>query len=168
MSDMRQVHADLVRTAGFERETHETYRSPGIYNLVVSASRTTVALDNGHLLPLLGMASNRCLNSALQCWEASTHQRHIAPLQLASFQLCGQMPMTAVVLGHQQESRRVFIEPMHNAWAFFPADARQRLAVKEQGINQSPTGMTRARMHHQARRFVDYQEGIVLIDNLQR
>src|SRR5262249_48127781 len=124
MSDMRQVHAELVRTAGFERETRETYRSPGIYNLVVRAGRTTVALDNGHLLPLLGMASNRCLNSALRCWEASTHQGYITPLQLTRFQLRGQMSMTAVVLGHQQEPRRVFIEPMHDAWAFFPTDAR--------------------------------------------
>ena len=128
---MRQMHADLVRTAGFERETHETYRSPGFYHPIVGAGRTTVALDDGHLLPMLGMASNRCLNSALQGWESSTHQRHIAPLQLAGFQLRGQMPMTAVVLGHQQEPRRVFIEPMHNAWAFFPTNARQRLAVKE-------------------------------------
>ena len=71
--------------------------------------------------------------------------------------------MTAVVLGHQQESRRVFIEPMHNAWAFFPANARQRLAVKEQGIDQSTTGMTGAGMHHQARGFVDHQEGVVFV-----
>ena len=78
------------------------------------------------------------------------------------------MPMTAVVLGHQQEPRGVFIEPMHDAWAFFPANARQCLAVKEQGIDQSTTGMTRARMHHQARRFVDHQEGVVFVDNLQR
>ena len=82
---MRQVHADLVRTAGFERETHETYRPPGLYHLVVGAGSATVALDDGHLLPLLRMASNRCLNSALQCREASTHQRHIAPLQLVGF-----------------------------------------------------------------------------------
>ena len=86
--NMRQVHTDLVRTASFERETHETYRPPGFYHLVVGAGSTTVALDNGHLLPLLGMASNRCLHSALQCWEAATHQRHIAPLQLAGLQLC--------------------------------------------------------------------------------
>src|SRR5919204_6811307 len=98
MPDMCQVHADLVRTAGFERETHETYRPPGFYHLIVSARSTTVALDNGHLLPMLGMASNRCLNSALQGWESATHQRHIAPLQLAGLQLCRQMPMTAVVL----------------------------------------------------------------------
>ena len=65
------------------------------------------------------------------------------------------MPMAAVVFSDQQESRRVFIEPMHNAWAFFPADARQHLVVKEQGIDQSPTGMPRARMHYQAGRFVD-------------
>jgi hypothetical protein len=87
MPDVRQVYADLVRAAGFERETHETYGSPGFYHLVVSASSTTVALDDSHLLPLLGMASNRCINSTLQCWEASTHQRHIAPLQLPVFQL---------------------------------------------------------------------------------
>ena len=48
------------------------------------------------------------------------------------------------------------------------ADARQPLAVEEQGIDQSPTGMTRARMHHQARWFVDHQEGVVFVDNLQR
>jgi len=66
MPDMCQVHADLVRTAGFQRETHETYSPPGFYHLVVSAGSTTVALDDGHLLPMLGMASNRCLDNALQ------------------------------------------------------------------------------------------------------
>jgi hypothetical protein len=82
---MRQVHADLVRTAGFEREARETYRPPGFYHLVVGAGSATVALDNGHFLPLLGMASNRRLNHALQRREASTHQRYIAPLQLVGF-----------------------------------------------------------------------------------
>jgi hypothetical protein len=75
-----QVYADLVRASGFKGETQETYRPPGFYHPVVGTGRTAVAFDHSHLLPMLGMASNRRVNSALQCWEASAHQRHIAPL----------------------------------------------------------------------------------------
>jgi hypothetical protein len=48
----------------------------------MSTGRTTIPLNNGHLLPMLGMTANRRINSALQCWEPSTHERRITPLQL--------------------------------------------------------------------------------------
>ena len=65
MSDVRQVHPDLVRAAGFESETQETDGPPGFDYLVVGAGRTTVARHNGHLLSMLGMASNRRIDSTL-------------------------------------------------------------------------------------------------------
>jgi hypothetical protein len=87
MSEVSQVHADLVRAAGFESEMHETHRPPGFDDLVVGAGRTTVARHDGHLLPMLGMASDRRINGALQGRQLSTHQCHIAALQLSALQL---------------------------------------------------------------------------------
>jgi hypothetical protein len=87
MSEVSQVHADLVRTAGFESETQETDGSPGLDYLVMGAGRTTVALNDSHFLPMLGMASNRRIDRTLQGWESSTHQCHIAALQQSALQL---------------------------------------------------------------------------------
>jgi hypothetical protein len=87
MSDVSQVHADLVCAAGFESEPQETYGSPGFDYLVVSTGSTSVALNDGHLLPMLGMASNRRIDSRLQGWESSTYQCDIASLQLSALQL---------------------------------------------------------------------------------
>jgi hypothetical protein len=101
MSDVSQVHADLVRAAGFESEAQETDGPPGFDHLVVRAGRPTVARHHGHLLPMLGMTSNRRIDGALQGWEPSTHQCHIASLQLSALQLGGQTPMAVVVLCYQ-------------------------------------------------------------------
>jgi hypothetical protein len=130
VADVRQVHPNLVRATGFKGETHEAQGAPGFEHLVMRAGGTTVALDHGHFLPLLGMAPNGRIDSALQRWQAPTHERRITPPQLAGLELRGEMAMTAVVLGDQQETGGVFVEPVHDTWAFFTPDARQRPAVK--------------------------------------
>jgi hypothetical protein len=135
VADVRQVDPNLVRATGVEGETHEAQGAPGFEHLVMRAGGTAVALDHGHFLPLLGMAPKGRSDAALQRWQAPTHERHITPLQLAGLELRGEMAMTAVVLGDQQETGGVFVEPVHDTWTFFTPDARQRPAVKQQGID---------------------------------
>jgi len=135
MADVRQVDPNLVRATGFKGEMHEAQGAPGFEHLVMCASGTTVALDHGHFLPLLGMTPDRRIDAALQRWQAPTHERDVAPLQLTGLELCGEMAMTAVVLGDQQKTGGVFVKPVYDTWAFFTPNARQCLAVKQQRID---------------------------------
>ena len=81
----------------------------------------------------------------------------------------GQSPMRPVGLGHYQESARVLVEAVNDARPGDPADARQaRAAMGEQRIDESPVHIAGPRMHDETGRLVDHDEGIVLIDNIER
>jgi hypothetical protein len=166
VANVRQVDANLVRATGFEGETQEAQGTPGFEHLVVRAGGPPSTRHHGHFLALLGMPSDGRIDGALQRWQAPTHERDIAPLQLAGLELRGEMALTAVVLGDQQETGRIFVEPVHDAWTFFTPNARQCLAMKQQRIDQGTAGMPRRRMDHQPWRFIDDEQGFVFIDNL--
>src|SRR5947209_14851857 len=58
---------------------------------------------------------------------------------------------------------------MDDAWARDPSDARKRpVAMMKQGIDQSAVEVARGGVNHQARRFVDHQQVLVLEYDLER
>jgi hypothetical protein len=61
--------------------------------------------------------------------KATLHQGEIVPSEGAVAQLVGEMAMTAVVLGDEQETRGVFVQPVNNAGARFAAHPGEGLAV---------------------------------------
>lgn len=75
--------------------------------------------------------------------------------------------MRLIVLGHDQTSARILVEPMHNAGPFLASDPGKRRAMMKQGVDQSVLAMTRARMDDQAGRFVQDDEIIVFEENMQ-
>lgn len=60
------------------------------------------------------------------------------------------------------------IKPVNDTWPFFSADTRPCRAVVQQRVDQSVFAVTRARMDCQARWFIDDDEVVVFVEDLQR
>ena len=97
---------------------------------------------DGHFLTVLRMTPNRRINRTVIGRHTSHHQRQISTLYLTRFELSRQLSMTAVVFRHEYETRRIFIQAVHNTRALFAADARKRVT----GRRTTRKRMTRKRM----------------------
>jgi len=73
----------------------------------------------------------------------------------------------SIVLGHYHEPGRVLVEAMHDPRPLDTTDARQVLAVMEQGVDQGARGVARGRMNDHPGRLVEHEEITVLVDDIQ-
>jgi hypothetical protein len=70
-----------------------------------------------------------------------------------------------VVFGHDDASRRIFVEAMDDARSELTANAFEVLTVEEQGVHQSPARVSCRRMDDEARSLVqDNDIGIFIED----
>ena len=77
--------------------------------------------------------------------------------------------MRGIGFGRHHNAACVLVEPVHNARALFPANARQAVAaMRQQRINQRAVGAARGRMHHHICRFIDDQQIDILIQHVKR
>ena len=74
--------------------------------------------------------------------------------------------MRGVRLGDDEKSRRILVEPVHDAGPLDPADARQaRPAMADQRVDQRAGRMARRRMDDEPGRLVDHDQMLVLINH---
>ncbi len=77
--------------------------------------------------------------------------------------------MGGVGLGHHHQAGGVLVEPVHDAGPLDAADAGQAVAAMgDQRVDQRALGVAGGRMHHQARRLVDHDQRVVLVDDIER
>ena len=82
--------------------------------------------------------------------------------------LGGQSVMGRIILRHHQTSAGILVQSMHNTRPCHAADAAELAgAMMEQGVHQCPTCVTGGRMHHDPHGFVDHQQTIIFIQNVQ-
>ena len=74
----------------------------------------------------------------------------------------------AIVLGGHDATAGVLVETVNDAWAFDAADAREfSAAVVEEGVDESAIGIAGGRVHDHADRFVDDEEVVVFVDDVE-
>ena len=77
--------------------------------------------------------------------------------------------MRAVGLRHHHQAGGILVQPVHDAGALHPADARKaRAAMRDQRIDQRAGRVSGGRMHHQPLRLVDHDQGVVLVHDIER
>ncbi len=74
----------------------------------------------------------------------------------------------AVVLGHHQQAGGVLVQAVDDARPLAAADARQVVAVLEQGVDQGAGRVARGRMDDEAGRLLDDEQVGVLEDDVER
>lgn len=177
MSDMRQMHADLVGATRLEAAADQAGHgriAEALKHLVVGngfAGRG--GARHCDLLAVGGAASQAGGNRPLTALWNAPDDGQIAPLQAAvaamGGKLLGEGLVCGVRLGHDQQAAGLLVQPVDNSRPPYPADARQAVtAMGNQGIDQRSRRVACTRVDDEACRFVDDDHICVFMDNAQR
>ncbi len=109
------------------------------------------------------------------------YERRVSPLDISPGDRLAQLAVHAVRSRHQQESRSLLVETMHDPRALrgnrSPGPVIVRISASavgpvgspaHQGVDECPRPVTRRRMDDHARRLVDHHEPFILVDDSQR
>src|SRR5262245_9900596 len=118
------------------------------------------------------MAADRGIDRAAPALRASPDDGKVGALEAAVPAMGGELLRQALMgrigLRHHEQARRVLVEAMDDARPSYPANARQALtAMGHEGVDESAGLMAGRRMDDKAGRFVDDDEGVVLIDDVE-
>lgn len=114
------------------------------------------------------MTADWCFDHTSAFAHFAGDQREISFFDTALRELGGQPAMRLVVLGHDETTARLFIEPMNNAGPLFAANSGKRTRMMKQRIDERVLPVTSARMYDQTGRFVQDEEIIVFKKNFER
>ncbi len=163
MTDVRQMHADLVRASRFQPALEQRRTLEALDHRVMRHCRAAVA-DHGHLRALRRVAPDRGIDGA-----AGQHpplgQRPVMASDRAGLKLAHKIGLRRQRLGHHQQAAGVLVETMHDAGTRHFRNLRR---VMQQRIEQRPAPVAAAGMHDQPGGLVDHQQVRVLEHDLQR
>ena len=171
MADRAQVHADLMRAAGVNRDLRQRQHAAEVLGADDARDRRAAAARarrlRRHLLPVRRIAADRRVDAA-SGQHLAPDEREVFLLDLAVGELARQLLVRRVVLGDDHQPRRAAVEPMHDARALLAADAAQIVDVMQQRVDQRAARVAGRRMHDHPGRLVDDDEVRVLVEDRQR
>ena len=165
MSDRAQVHANLVRAPGMNRDLRQ--RDRGVEVLGADDPRHGFPAAPGsrrHLLPVARIAPDRRIDAPSRLHHAPD-ERDVFLLDLAIVKLPRQFFVRRVVLGDDHQAGRAAIEPMHDARPLLAADAAQIVNLMEERVHQRAARVPGRRVNDHARRLVDDDEVRILVED---
>ena len=165
------MHADLVRPAGVNRDLRQGQLTAEVLGTDDARDRRAGAPHairiRRHLLPVVRIAPDRLVDPPPR-HHFAPGEREVFLLDLALGELPGQFGVRLVVLRDDHQPRRAFVEPVHDARPFLAADPAEIVHVMQQRVHQRAARVSRRRVHHHPRRFVDHDQVVILIEDRQR
>ena len=160
---MREVHAYLMGTTGFQDDLHEGMSPEPLDDRVVRYSGSA-GFAYGHARAIDGVA----IDSSIDFTPAGKNPVADSEV-LAGYRAIRECPnqggMRRQRLRDEQQSTGVFVQPMNDA------GTRQRFQLRhmrQQAVHERTAGVPRARMHDQSGGLVDDQQIVVFEYDLER
>jgi hypothetical protein len=178
VADGGEVDPDLVGAAGFEpalqEARHRVAAGPGVAleHLPVGDGRPATGTDR-HFVTGLRVAVDGLVDCSFRARRHAPDECEVGALQRPGAavirKLGRELAMGAVGLCHHQQSARVLVEPVHDPRAAHAADSGQAVAaVRDQRVDQRTGPVSRGRMHNETARLVEHDDGVVLVDDVER
>ena len=134
MTDMRHMHAYLVRTTGFELQLDErrkrlaTVTAIGLDDLIVRHGLPArIAVHNSHPRAIANTAPQGRIHGSGGAQQAPPDKRLVPALEFAIAsmrrKLRAQSLMSGIRLGHDQETAGILVQPVHDTGPPDTADA---------------------------------------------
>ena len=128
-----------------------------------------LAFDDRDLLAVRRRAGERRVDRAFGRLRNAGDDRQVAPVDAVGGELLGQPLMGDVVLGDDQQARRILVDPVDDPGPRHAADAATgSAAMMEQRVDQRPVAVAGGGMDDQPGGLVDHQQMLVLEDDRQR
>ena len=163
MTDMRQMHADLVCTPGLQLHTHQSMRAEAPLDAVVGDRLASVAA-HCHARALRAVPADRLRDGAAAGHHAVA-ERKVLAADFARGERAHQRRVHERRTRHEQQSGGVLVEAMHDPGA---RHRRECGVEREQRVLQRARRDPGARMHDQPGRLVDHQQGRIAMHDPER
>jgi len=168
MADRRDMNADLVSPSGMEMGTKKVPRIEPSKAYEVGLGRPTL-IDDCHALPVSGIARYRLVDSQLIRGQVTPRHNRVPPRDAPGRQGGAQKAVGAICFGDDQKPGGFLVESMdHPGPIWLISLLGEGPASPNQGVDQSSSPVPRGRVDDHARRLVDHQQGVVLVDDFDR
>src|SRR6266566_7002611 len=159
------MHSNLMGPAGFyfHIEKRKALISPA---RPIKRQGAPPASHNRHPGAITWVAGDRLIDAAGAGFKAAMDQRHIGLEHGAVAELIGQVFKGGFGFRDHQQSGSISIQAVHNAWAHGSGARGKLLEMIGKSISECTGMYTRRRMDYQARRFVNDEQHIVLVDDV--
>src|SRR5882762_5089573 len=172
MSQRGEMHANLVRASGVKLNFGEGCIVDARDGAPIGARFAGVAQHDAaasaHPRAISGVARYGQLDTAAGFLEMAFEERQVGLLHLALPKGFAKFRVRGIVFRYQNDTRRAFVETMHDARTKGIAALRQRLPAAEQRVHQRTAGIAGTCVHGHAGRLVDGQNVVVFIENIER
>jgi hypothetical protein len=156
-TEVLEMDADLVGSAGMQDDLDEGGAMQSLEDSVAGVGASAFAIfHSGHGSAVTRVTRNGDLDFACQSWQFAANNGVINFLHGAVSELIGQTKMGGIIFGNDKAAAGVFIEAMNNPGPGVASDPTQlACAMVEQSIDEGMFVVACARMHHEARGFVN-------------
>ena len=157
------MHTDLMRTTGFQAQAQARMDAEMFHNPVVGHRRFAHRMHR-HMGTFCRMTTDRLFHCATGSHVADGH-RFILASDLAQLQRLHQPGLCRNGFLHHHQTGGVLIQTVHDPRARHIGDRR---IVVQQRIQHSTVRVARARMHNQIARFVNHEDVIIFVNDIER
>ena len=162
------VNPYLVRAPRFEFKAHERILTVAFQHLVVR-DRASAATVNSHFFAVFFASRNGLVNRAFVLFEIAVAKSVVYSASGLFLNLRSKALVRLVVFCHDQQSRRVLVESMHDTRANHAVYAAQTVEVVQKRVHERIVFLVRTRlMHHHTLRLVHHRHILVLVHDVER
>src|SRR5688572_27808331 len=168
-SQKRTMQSDLMRSSGNRMKFQQSVVLEAL-NCFVFRDRfaPTTFGNNGHPPSMAWITSNVRFHAAGGGRWFSVHKSQIGFFNLSQTELILQPAMGAFVFCQENQPRGIFVESMDNTRPFLPADPFEFGIISKDRIDKRSARMARCWVDYHSCRFIDYDQIIILKQNIQR
>ena len=160
MTDRRKMNADLMRASRFQRALHERCRAKALERFDVR-TRRFAARHDCHRRTDARMAADRRIDRRC-ARDVAMHEGDVFAFDRARLQLPHEIGLRNGCFRDHQKAACILIEPMNDAGTRKRGELRR---VMQKRVQQSSVAVAAAGVDNQARRLVDNDKGVVLVDD---
>lgn len=162
VTDMSHVDADLMRAAGLELDFNQCVGGKSLVDSIVGDSGLSIGA-NCKALAVTPVPADGKVNGS-PAGQRSLHQGQILAMDGMRLKLFDEELVSFNGARHHQKTAGVLVNPMHDTG---PWHLVERGGVMQKRILECPVVVPSRRMNDQSLRFVDHNQGVILIDDMQ-
>lgn len=169
-ADVRQMNPNLMRTTRFGERSNQCVTGKPLHDFIQrdGLPRVCVFATNGLLLPLRGVRTDRLIDNITIAIRHAHHDGKVLLFYCTRLELGSKRIVRPIVLGHDDYTARIAIEPMDDAGPRRSAAATERAEMMGQRTRQRPFPMALCRVNDHSGRLVDDDNRVILVENDER
>ena len=157
----------LMRSPGFQTTFHQGIISKALDHLKVCTRILCIGCRYRHLLAILHIPANRCINRTEIMLNHPVHQCIIQAIHRLALQLLRQGCMRKIIFSDNQQPCCILINAMHDSRTQRSIDSGEILAVIQQPVDQCTALIPCSRVYDDVFRLVDDNHILILIPHIQ-